>query len=429
MSIHFKTYTFDDKNQIGKGKFCEVISGTSPRGSRVVAKLSRCLGEEVHLLAQVNKLKIPHANVMLASGSIRDREVVVLDRAYSSHSQNQSLNILETLIKNGIHAFSGFQIISCMKQLFEFLADLNRYGILHRDIKCANMVFDQESGRLTVVDYGQARFKHSHSNLDAQGTVHAQAPEILLRQSVLKYAVDVWGAGVVLYMMYTGGTPFGDGRDKVFSTIFTNVGIPKDEYLKTCWFRREALVKKTGKEYRRDWRGKIRLAAEQRAAVEKIDPKKQAEQIIHLLEQIFRFDDERITAREALKHPLFEGDVELKLDCKGLSKGYTLSIAGLEIPLTPQTDCIHIQKTFSNEYSMSILDAGKKCILICKEKLVPGSRIRVLQDPTEKIAMRIKGPFSIQELLEKEESFVEVNPKAPSKVPYSLNRLQGTCFI
>jgi len=306
VTVHFNKYTINENEQIGRGACGVIVGCTTPRGSRVVAKIGDSFGEEANLLDRINKLNIPHVVKILDSGFLESREVIVLERAYSSRQLNQSLNVEQLLEKDGIKALGVPQIVNCMKQLFEFLTEMKKHELLHRDIKCANIIIELASGQIRVVDFGWARVNEEHSNAHRQGTFHCLPPEVLLKQTSLKYAGDMWAAGVVLFKMYTGGRlPFGDGNE-VLKTILKTLGIPKEEYLETCGFGRLDLASRGG--MRRDWRGMIRIAAEQRR-----DSKNQVDQIIDLLEQIFRYDDERITPEEALKHPLFESDATRNL--------------------------------------------------------------------------------------------------------------------
>lgn len=80
----------------------------------------------------------------------------------------------------------------------------------HRDIKPANLVVTKER-RIVILD-----FNVSHKKPDSQekfrmmtktGTVAFSAPEIFIDKSYDE-KVDVWSAGVVLYMMLTGSGPF-----------------------------------------------------------------------------------------------------------------------------------------------------------------------------------------------------------------------------
>ncbi|MEK6323141.1 MAG: protein kinase [Acidobacteriota bacterium] len=104
-------------------------------------------------------------------------------------------------------------------QMAEALAHAHDRGIVHRDLKGANVVITRE-GRAKVLDFGLARrlsedemdeVTRSHASLTAPGalvgTLAYMAPE-QLRGQPADARSDVWALGVVLYEMAAGTRPF-----------------------------------------------------------------------------------------------------------------------------------------------------------------------------------------------------------------------------
>jgi serine/threonine protein kinase/tetratricopeptide (TPR) repeat protein len=91
----------------------------------------------------------------------------------------------------------------------------HEHGILHRDIKPGNILFDR-NGEPHLTDFGLARIVETESTvtqtLDVLGTPSYMAPEQAVgNNSAVSSATDVYGLGAVLYQLLTGQPPFAGG--------------------------------------------------------------------------------------------------------------------------------------------------------------------------------------------------------------------------
>jgi hypothetical protein len=101
------------------------------------------------------------------------------------------------------------------RQIAEALAAAHDQGVVHRDVKPANVLLADGRDHVTLVDFGIAMSELAPtltSTGDLLGTPHYMAPEQARGEAYLADAcTDVWGVGVTLYEMLTGTRPF-DGE-------------------------------------------------------------------------------------------------------------------------------------------------------------------------------------------------------------------------
>ena len=101
------------------------------------------------------------------------------------------------------------------------LKHLHAKGICHRDIKPENIIFvDDLCDEIKLIDFGLSkRFNYSEELLQTAreeesktflsslvGTPYYVAPEVL--EAVYDERCDLWGVGVILYVMMCGYPPF-----------------------------------------------------------------------------------------------------------------------------------------------------------------------------------------------------------------------------
>ncbi len=103
----------------------------------------------------------------------------------------------------------------------------HRHGIVHRDVKPANIMITEDGG-VKVMDFGVARLESS--NLTALGTVvgsvRYMAPEQMMGERVDGRA-DVFSLGAVAYELFTGRPPFpGKTITEVVSRVVHGSHVP-----------------------------------------------------------------------------------------------------------------------------------------------------------------------------------------------------------
>jgi eukaryotic-like serine/threonine-protein kinase len=106
------------------------------------------------------------------------------------------------------------QALDWLDQVAQALDAAHARGVVHRDVKPANLLFDGR-GEIRVVDFGVARVvDETTGQLTAAGTVLGTAGYIAPEQGrgeSASAASDLYSLGIVAYELLTGGRPFERG--------------------------------------------------------------------------------------------------------------------------------------------------------------------------------------------------------------------------
>jgi non-specific serine/threonine protein kinase len=168
------------------------------------------------------KLHHPHIVTIFEVGSYEGRPFIAME--YVEGKQ------LSALI--GKKALDINTIIEYAVQLCQGLGEAHRTGIVHRDIKAANIAVDK-NGRTRILDFGLAavqgtdRITRTGSTL---GTVSYMSPEQVSGREV-DHRSDLFSLGIVLYEMIAGMTPFKrDSEGASLKAIMEDIPEPLARY-------------------------------------------------------------------------------------------------------------------------------------------------------------------------------------------------------
>src|SRR4051812_29079637 len=121
---------------------------------------------------------------------------------------------LRAVIDNG--ALPPKRAFALVRQIAAGLAHAHAQGIVHRDVKPANIMISEEIGtgdHVRILDFGLARLRGAVGRDATQtnvvvGTPNYMAPEQTVGGGLIDARTDIYAVGVVLFEMVTGDRPF-----------------------------------------------------------------------------------------------------------------------------------------------------------------------------------------------------------------------------
>ncbi|XP_052176933.1 protein IMPAIRED IN BABA-INDUCED STERILITY 1 [Diospyros lotus] len=231
--------SFEKLEKIGQGTYSSVFRARDLGTGRIVAlkkvRFDNFEPESVRFMAREILIlrRLDHPNIIKLEGLITSRLScsIYLVFEYMEH------DISGLSSCPGVN-FSQAQVKCYMKQLLSGLEHCHSRGVMHRDIKGANLLVNNE-GVLKMADFGLANFCISGPSGNKQPltsrvvTLWYRPPELLLGSTDYGAAVDLWSVGCVFAELLVG-RPVLQGRTEVeqLHKIFKLCGSPPDDYWK-----------------------------------------------------------------------------------------------------------------------------------------------------------------------------------------------------
>ena len=199
---------------IGQGAFGKVNLGLNVLTGRVVAiksfnkkNLNSPNNENMKkILYETNLMRrLNHPNITKILEMFEDEEYILIIMEYINGGNLFSFVKKRRKLNEKISKFLFKQIILGIKHI-------HSQNIVHRDVKLENILIDLNN-TIKICDFGIGRILSSPDELlhDQCGTPMYMAPEILTcskEKGYKGFPVDIWSAGIALYIMLSGTLPF-----------------------------------------------------------------------------------------------------------------------------------------------------------------------------------------------------------------------------
>ncbi|KAF2291448.1 hypothetical protein GH714_024260 [Hevea brasiliensis] len=193
---------------LGRGSFGSVYEGISDDGFFFAVK-------EVSLLDQGSqgKQSIYQLEQEIALLSQFEHENIV--QYYGTDKDESKLYIFLELVTKGslLNLYQRYnlrdsQVSAYTRQILHGLKYLHDRNVVHRDIKCANILVDA-NGSVKLADFGLAKATKLNDVKSCKGTAFWMAPEVVNRRNQgYGLPADIWSLGCTVLEMLTRQIPY-----------------------------------------------------------------------------------------------------------------------------------------------------------------------------------------------------------------------------
>ncbi|KAF9819340.1 hypothetical protein IEO21_02228 [Rhodonia placenta] len=286
---------YEITRRLGGGKYSEVFEAIDSSNE------DACV---IKVLKPVAKKKIKREIKILRNLSGGPNIIGLLDVVHDSPSRSYSL-IMEYVQDDGwkeLYRTSTEQEIKhYLFQLLRALDFVHSRGIMHRDVKPNNIMYDRSNRKLRLIDWGLADFYHPGTEYPPRvGSRPYKSPELLVEYRQYDYSLDLWCVGCILASMIFRREHFFRGRDNEDQLLKILKVLGSDQF--------EQYLTTYGIYLRTENTDLLRSYAKQPWA-RFITPENRpiaTSEALDLLDKLLRYDHkERLTAAEAQAHTYF----------------------------------------------------------------------------------------------------------------------------
>ncbi|KAK9986755.1 hypothetical protein SO802_031706 [Lithocarpus litseifolius] len=158
--------------------------------------------EDVRREVEIMKHLPKHPNIVTLKDTYEDDDAVHIIMELCEGGE-----LFDRIVARGHYTERAAAAVT--KTIVEVVQMCHMHGVMHRDLKPENFLFanKKETSPLKAIDFGlSVFFKPGDTFTEIVGSPYYMAPEVLKRNYGPE--IDVWSAGVILYILLCGVPPF-----------------------------------------------------------------------------------------------------------------------------------------------------------------------------------------------------------------------------
>ncbi|CAH2072896.1 unnamed protein product [Thlaspi arvense] len=201
---------YDLGREVGRGEFgitylCTDIKTGEKYACKSISKKKLRTAvdiEDVRREVEIMKHMPKHPNIVSLKDSFEDDDSVHIVMELCEGGE-----LFDRIVARGHYTERAAAAV--MKTIIEVVQICHKQGVMHRDLKPENFLFanKKEASPLKAIDFGlSVFFKPGEQFNEIVGSPYYMAPEVLRRNYGPE--IDVWSAGVILYILLCGVPPF-----------------------------------------------------------------------------------------------------------------------------------------------------------------------------------------------------------------------------
>lgn len=202
--------TYELGRELGRGEFGVTYLSTDKTTGDVYACKSiskkklrtRVDIEDVRREVEIMKNLPKHPNIVTLKDTYEDDNAVHIVMELCEGGE-----LFDRIVARGHYTERAAAAVT--RTIVEVIQMCHKHGVMHRDLKPENFLFEnkKETAPLKAIDFGlSVFFKPGERFNEIVGSPYYMAPEVLKRDYGPE--VDVWSAGVILYILLCGVPPF-----------------------------------------------------------------------------------------------------------------------------------------------------------------------------------------------------------------------------
>jgi calcium/calmodulin-dependent protein kinase I len=221
-------------DELGRGGFSIVYKAVRRSDSAQVAvKIVQktLIREDIKLLKrEIEIMKtVNHPNILKLIEIYEDAENVYIVMELVDGNE-----LFDRIVDRGY--YSEKSTVHIVKQILEAIRYLHEHNIAHRDLKPENLLCSGEGSNevVKIADFGLSKIFAGANGEPLQtscGTPGYVAPEVLTSDSYDE-AVDMWGVGIITYILLAGYPPFYADDD---TQLFEKIMSVEYDFDDECW--------------------------------------------------------------------------------------------------------------------------------------------------------------------------------------------------